>query len=86
MLAVKGIYDGKVAVPNQPVSITGQRQEVIITFLEPAHTQTIHTAKIDATAKDERIAIAKSLFGILPSSVSDDEIRAERLRRYESNT
>jgi hypothetical protein len=70
-----------VAVPDQPVSITGQRQEVIITFLEP-----VHTAKIDATAKDERIAMAKSLFGILPSSIRDDEIRAERLKRYESTT
>jgi hypothetical protein len=97
MLAVKGIYDGKVAVPDQPVSVMG-RQEVIITFLEPVvHRQErkeilnslagLVPDNVDEDAiKAERLAIANSLFGILPSTVSDDEIRTERLKRYESNT
>jgi hypothetical protein len=84
MFAVKGIYDGKAAIPERPVSITGW-QEVIITFLKPIHAQTIHTEKTDVATNDERIAMAKSLFGILPPTIDDNEIREARLRRYESN-
>jgi hypothetical protein len=94
MLAVKGIYDGKVAVPDQPVSITGRRQEVIITFLEPVHTQAAgdNPAFITANANEspaeklkriqEKRAILESLVGICADiPLSLDEIRAERLAR-----
>jgi prevent-host-death family protein len=35
--------------------------------------------------EDDRITTAKSLFGILPSSASLEEIKSERRKRYESN-
>jgi hypothetical protein len=75
MLAVKGIYDGKAAIPEEPVSIKGW-QEVIITFLRPIHTQTIHPETTDVSTNEERISMAKSLFGILPSAIDDKEIRS----------
>lgn len=34
----------------------------------------------------ERVDIAKSLFGILPNDVSLEESREERLKKYESRT
>ena len=68
MLAVKGIYNGKTAIPEEPVSVKGW-QEVIITFLRPIHTQTIYSEKTDVSTNEERIAMAKSLFGILPASI-----------------
>ncbi|GHU84796.1 hypothetical protein FACS189473_2890 [Spirochaetia bacterium] len=92
MLAVKGIYDGKAAYPNQPVSITG-RQEVIITFLESAHTQTADDTSVIDTAvagmtpaeKQKRIqekrAVLESLIGLVPADVDEDAIKAERLAR-----
>ena len=82
MFAVKGIYDGKVVVPSQPVSVTG-RQEVIITFLDPHSTQTNNTAKINVDDTAERVEIAKSLLGILPSTITDEEVREARLKRVE---
>jgi antitoxin (DNA-binding transcriptional repressor) of toxin-antitoxin stability system len=32
---------------------------------------------------NDRVRLAKSLFGILPSTVTDEEIREERMKRYE---
>ncbi|MDR0516910.1 MAG: hypothetical protein LBH25_07700 [Fibromonadaceae bacterium] len=34
----------------------------------------------------ERLAIAESLFGILPPTVTDEEIKEERMKRYERNS
>jgi hypothetical protein len=33
----------------------------------------------------ERLAIAESLFGILPPTVTDEEVKKERMKRYERN-
>ncbi|MDR2164004.1 MAG: type II toxin-antitoxin system prevent-host-death family antitoxin [Clostridiales Family XIII bacterium] len=35
--------------------------------------------------REARVAKAKSLFGIIKADVERDEIRAERLKRYEGN-
>ena len=32
---------------------------------------------------DDLVGVAKSLFGILPSDISIDEIKGERMKRYE---
>ena len=34
--------------------------------------------------EDDLVSMAKSLFGILPSDISVDEIKSERIKRYES--
>lgn len=41
---------------------------------------------IAPASRAERIEKARSLFGILPSTISDDEIRTERLKRYEDRS
>ncbi|GHU66500.1 hypothetical protein FACS189447_07490 [Spirochaetia bacterium] len=90
MLAVKGIYDGKAAYPNQPVSTTG-RQEVIITFLDPVHIQTTDdnsaigtvSAEMTQAEKQKRIqekrAFLESLIGLVPVDVDEEAIKTERL-------
>ncbi|GMO37976.1 MAG: hypothetical protein Ta2B_17690 [Termitinemataceae bacterium] len=90
MLAVKGIYDGKAAYPNQPVSITG-RQEVIITFLDTVHTKTADdNSAISAAGAEmiqaekqkriqEKLAVLESLIGLVPVYVDEDAIKTERL-------
>jgi hypothetical protein len=80
MLAVKGIYDGKVAVPDQPVSVTG-RQEVIITFLDPVHTQAAENQEEKLKQMQKRKEILDSLAGLVPPNVDEDAIRTERLAR-----
>ncbi|MDR0867078.1 MAG: hypothetical protein LBP75_01205 [Planctomycetota bacterium] len=82
MFAVKGVYDGQRFCVEQPLPIN-HRREVVITFLDPLS----ETAPMPTTAAsiDERSAVMKSLFGILPATVTDDEIRAERLKRYENS-
>jgi hypothetical protein len=97
MLAVKGIYDGKVAYPNQPVSITG-RQEVIITFLEPEAQQQLKAeGKVNLspvaketmvlktpkdTTLEERMKAFNSIIGIIKGcTMTLEEARAERLAR-----
>ena len=34
--------------------------------------------------EDDLVSMAKSLFGILPSDISVDEIKSERMKRYEN--
>jgi hypothetical protein len=63
-----------VAVPDQPVLITGQ-QEVIITFLEP-----LQTAKADMTQTEKR-NILDNLVGLVPADLDEKAIKAERLAR-----
>ena len=79
MLAIQGIYDGVTIKPKEAIPFT-EEYEVVITFLKPKD-------KTEKKQDDipERLAIAESLFGILPSIVTDDEVKAERLKRYERN-
>jgi hypothetical protein len=74
------------------VPVTG-RQDVIITFLDPVHTQTaddssaIGTISADMTQAEkqkriqEKRAILESLIGLVPVDVDEDAIKAERLAR-----
>ena len=34
--------------------------------------------------EEDLVSMAKSLFGILPSDINADEIKSERMKRYES--
>jgi len=79
MLAIQGIYDGVAIKPNEKIPFT-EEYEVVITFLKPKD-------KIENEYDDvpERLAMAESLFGILPSTITDDEVKAERLKKYECN-
>ena len=51
-----------------------EEYEVVITFLRPKDNKAIEK---DDIAK--RLAIAESLFGILPQTVTDMEVKEERL-------
>jgi len=81
MLAIQGVYDGVSIKPKEAIPFN-EEYEVVITFLKP---------KIQEIAKEkqndiaERLAIAESLFGILPSTITDDEIKEARYKRYERN-
>jgi hypothetical protein len=79
MLAIQGIYDGKVVVPKGNVPFPGTR-EVIITFPDSDDNKPPE----DIGVKD-RLALLESLFGILPSTITDTEIKEARLQRYERN-
>ena len=79
MLAIQGIYDGETIKPKEAIPFT-EEYEVVITFLKPK-------AKVEKEPDDilERLTIAESLFGILPSTITDGEVKAERLKKYERN-
>jgi hypothetical protein len=82
MLAVKGIYDGKVARPKEAVPFT-ENYDVVITFLEPSSKQ-IPEPAVDLDKQQriqEKRAILESLVGLVPSDVDEDAIKAERLAR-----
>jgi hypothetical protein len=81
MLAIQGIYDG-VAIKPKEIIPFGEEYEVVITFLKPKNNEVLKEEQDDIA---ERLAIAESLFGILPPTVTDEEIKAERMKRYECN-
>jgi antitoxin (DNA-binding transcriptional repressor) of toxin-antitoxin stability system len=56
-----------------------QGEDIIIT------RQGIQIARITADA-EQRIATAKSLFGILPSTANENDIVEERMKRYAGNS
>jgi hypothetical protein len=78
MLAIHGIYDGKVVVPKGKVP-QGTR-EVIITFPD-----TNDSNPPEGIGIKDRLALLESLFGVLPSTITDTEIKEARLKRYERN-
>jgi len=81
MLAIQGIYDG-VSIKPKDVIPFNEEYEVLITFLKPK-IQKVAEKKQDDIA--ERLAIAESLFGILPSTITDYEVKEARYKRYERN-
>jgi len=81
MLAIQGIYDGVVIKPKETIPFK-EEYEVVITFLKPK-IQKITEEKQNDIA--ERLALAESLFGILPSTITEEEIKEARYKRYESN-
>jgi predicted DNA-binding antitoxin AbrB/MazE fold protein len=78
MLAIQGIYDGVEIKPKEVIPFS-EGCEVIITFLRP-ESKCAFSEKNDI---EERLAIINSLVGILPSTVTDEEIIEERMKRYE---
>ena len=79
MLAIQGIFDGVAIKPKETIPFN-EEYEVVITFLRPKRNK---AKEKDDIAK--RLAIAESLFGILPSTVTDMEVKEERLKKYERN-
>jgi hypothetical protein len=82
MFAVKGIYDGFVARPQEAVPFKGN-YDVVITFLEPSAKQTTEVP-VDVEKRkriQEKRAILESLAGLVPSDIDEDAIKAERLAR-----
>jgi len=78
MLAIQGVYDGVSIKPKEVIPFN-EEYEVLITFLKPK-SQKVAEEKQNNIA--ERLAIAESLFGILPSTITDDEIKEARYKRY----
>jgi len=81
MLAIQGVYDG-VSIKPKDVIPFKEEYEVLITFLKPKIQKVAEEKQNDIA---ERLAIAESLFGILPSTITDDEIKEARYKRYERN-
>ena len=81
MLAIQGIYDGVAIKPKEAIPFD-EEYEVVITFLRPKDKTAMEEEQDDIA---ERLAIAESLFGILPPTVTDEEVKEERMKRYERN-
>jgi predicted DNA-binding antitoxin AbrB/MazE fold protein len=87
MFAVKAIYDGSVAKPQEAVPFK-ENYDVVITFLELSQKQTKEVKEISVDLEkqkriQEKRAILESLVGICADiPLSLDEIRAERLARH----
>jgi len=81
MLAIQGVYDGVSIKPKEIIPFN-EEYEVLITFLKPKVKKVTEEKQNDIA---ERLAIAESLFGILPSTITDDEIKEARYKRYERN-
>lgn len=82
MLTIQGIYDGVAIKPKEAIPFS-EEYEVVITFLRPKGKKNIEKGHDDIA---ERLAMAESLFGILPSTVTDkdiESIKEERLKKYE---
>jgi len=82
MLAIQGVYDGVAIKPKETIPFD-EEYEVVITFLKP-RTKEIPEEEQDDIA--ERLAVIDSLIGILPSTVTEEEIKEERMKRYERNS
>jgi hypothetical protein len=81
MLAIQGIYDGVAIRPEEAIPFD-EEYEVVITFLRPKDKKNIEKEQDDIA---ERLAIMDSLIGILPPTVTDEEVKEERMKRYEHN-
>jgi hypothetical protein len=79
MLAIQGIYDGVAIKPMEEIPFN-EEYEVVITFLKPQKEKLSEKDNSDIT---ERLAVIDSMIGVLPSTVTNDEIKEERMKRYE---
>lgn len=67
---------------NEKIPYQGKR-DVIIIFPDNFDKEFAPKQPLNQSDLAERTAIVESLFGILPSTVTDDEIKASRKTRYE---
>jgi hypothetical protein len=72
MLAVQGIYDGKVVVPKEKIPYNGIR-DVIITFPDIDNDELTTAEKLNALQQLVGIAVGNTM--------SLDDIKTERLAR-----
>jgi len=82
MLAIQGVYDGVAIKPKETIPFN-EEYEVVITFLKPKNKEILKEKQDDIA---ERLAVIDSLIGILPSTVTEAEIKEERMKRYERNS
>ena len=82
MLAIQGVYDGVAIKPKETIPFN-EEYEVVITFLKPKNKKILKEEQDDIA---KRLAVVESLFGILPPTVTDEEVKEERLKRYERNS
>jgi hypothetical protein len=80
MLAIQGVYDGVAIKPKEAIPFN-EEYDVVITFLKPKEKRILDEQNDIA----ERLAVIDSLVGILPSTITDEEIKEERMKRYERN-
>jgi hypothetical protein len=85
MEAVNAYYDGRSFVPIKPVSVKKNQRAIVTILDEPVSVQTqmpkIKRSVLKAMMKG---SVTESLIGIVPDSgMTLDEIRAERLSKYE---
>lgn len=76
MLAVNGYYENGVCVPVETL-VLRERQRVIITVLDDYAPNPADVA----LGKQQRADVLKSLSGILPSTISDEEVKACRVTK-----
>jgi hypothetical protein len=82
MLAIQGVYDGVAIKPKEAIPFD-EEYEVVITFLKPKSKEILKEEQDDIA---ERLVVIDSLIGILPSTVTEAEIKEERMKRYERNS
>jgi hypothetical protein len=82
MLAIQGVYDGVAIKPKEAIPFN-EEYEVVITFLKPKSKEILKEEQDDIA---QRLAVIDSLIGILPSTVTEAEIKEERMKRYERNS
>ena len=76
MLAVNGYYENGVCVPVETL-VLREKQRVIITVLDDYAPNPADAA----LGKQQRADVLKSLSGILPSTISDEEVKACRVTK-----
>jgi len=76
MYAIKAVYDGGTFQAQESIPVA-QAYDVVITFVKPRQTR-----DTDDADTQERLDVVESLFGVLPPTVTDEEVREERVSRY----
>lgn len=75
MLSVYGYYENGVCIPTETLKLEN-RQQVIITVIDANVSQSVKPV-----SKTERIDVLNSLSGILPSSITDEDVKMCRVSK-----
>ena len=69
MLSVHGYYENGVCIPTETLELK-DKQQVIITVLDM-----YEPVRVQVAEKERRMAVLQSLSGILPSTITDDDVK-----------
>ena len=75
MLSVYGYYENGVCIPTETLALEN-RQQVIITVIDANVSKSVKSV-----SKAERIDVLNSLSGILPSSITDEDVKMCRISK-----